>query len=162
ESVKSSPSYETVFQILNMKKLRAEGFIEEQYLPSLKKGMKVVIERSAAQRPMLTLVGHLQEVTGVAVNRDARLIVSSSLDGTVWVWDQMEGKGIRKLVHPTEVKAVACTPPGAKANLCLSGGRDGQGRIWDLDSNSTTPLRSLNGKHHNAINCVAFSPDGAV
>src|SRR5205823_7458667 len=69
EAVKSQPSYEAVFQIINLKKLRAEGLVEEQYLPYLKKGMKVAVERSRAERPMLTLVGHLQEVTGVAVTK---------------------------------------------------------------------------------------------
>jgi WD40 repeat protein/biotin carboxyl carrier protein len=154
---------EPIMQIINLKKLRAEGMVDEQQLPYLRKDMQVVVEHPIAQRPLQTLVGHLQEVTGVAVTRgDNPRIVSASLDGTVRVWDRTTGSDFRILKHPAAVKAVACTPATAKANLCLSGGADGVGRLWDLDGTSPKPLRVLDGKHRGAINCAAFSPDGAV
>lgn len=157
-------SYETVFQIRNLDRLRAEGLVEEQYLPYFKKGYQVTIEPSYSQAPAKKLIGHLQEVTGVAVSNDKQKprIVSSSTDGTVRVWDRAGGKELRILQHPVPVRCVACTGDLAGANLCLSGASDGYGRIWDLNQEAQEiPLR-LQEKHRGVVNCVAFSPDGAV
>lgn len=162
EAVKSAPSYEPVFLIRNLTRLRAEGLVDEQYYTRLRKGMKVSIEPFQAQGPEQTLVGHLQEITGVSVSRDQEpRIVSSSLDGTVRVWDRGARREQRILRHPVAVRAVACTPAATGPNLCLSGGADGSARLWDIDQAEPTPVRELAGKHRGAILCVAFSPDGA-
>lgn len=163
EGIKSSPSYEPVFHILNIGRLRAEGLVDEQYLPLLRKGMKVLLEPSQSQGPEQTFVGHLQEITGVAVTRDKKkpLIVSASLDGTVRVWERAMRHELRILRHPVGVRAVACTPADEGPNLCLTGAVDGSARLWDLDSASTEPVRELAASHRGPITCVAFSPDGS-
>jgi WD40 repeat protein len=159
ESVKN---LEPVLQVVDLSKLRAEGLIDLQYLGRLHKGMKAMVEPTVIDPPVGTYIGHLQEVNSVAVSKDAAnsLIVSASEDGTVRVWNRKSDYEVNLYRHPAAVKAVACTPPGASANLCLSGAGDGHGRLWDLDSKATTPLRELKGEHHGAILCVAFSPDG--
>jgi WD40 repeat protein len=164
EAVKSAPSYEPLFQIINPTRLQVEGSVEVQELYRLRRGDKLVVETLLPQAPDQTLIGHLQEVTGVAVGKDAErpVIVSSSLDATVRVWDLAKRKERRVLDHPASVRAVACTPPGAARNLCLSGTADGVGRLWNLDDDSTQPLLELKGKHRGAILCCAFSPDGSV
>jgi WD40 repeat protein len=148
-------------------RLRAEGLVDSQYLPLLRQGMKAILEPSQPEGPSRSLAGHLQDVTGVAVSKDPAhpLIVSSSEDGTVRVWDRQTGQERRILWHPenTRVLAVACTPPGAAHNWCVSGAADGIGRIWDLDGTGDKPLRELKDAdrgHRGAITCVAFSPDG--
>jgi WD40 repeat protein len=159
---------ETVFQIQNRDRLRVEGLIDVQYLPRLKRGMKVTIEPSLPIGNVAEFKGHLQEITGVAVSSDAKnpLIVSASDDGTVRVW---EGKQRREKAvwlhrastgHTTAVRAVACTPAGAPSNLCLSGAADGKGRLWDLNGDSDQTPRELQDMHRQAITCAAFSPDG--
>jgi WD40 repeat protein len=55
---------------------------------------------------------------------------------------------------------VACTPPGTKEQLCLTGAADGSARLWNLAGKGSQPLRRLEGEHRGAINCVAFTPDG--
>ena len=164
EGVKSSPSPEPLFQIVNLDKLRVEGLVDEQHYQRLKQGMQVVIERSLPQTPTKTCYGHLQEVTGVAVaaNGPKLRVVSGSLDGTVRVWEGDSQGEVARLDHPrgVAVRAVACSPKGAKDNFCLSGASDGVGRLWSLNDAAAKPARTLETKHRGAIQCVAFSPDG--
>lgn len=159
EAVKS---LEPVVQIVNTDQLRVEGMVDVQYIRDLRKGMEVVIEPVNRDSPEQTFQGHRAEITAVAVSKDPLkpVIVSASDDGTVMVWDRASRRAVRVLKHPTAVKAVACTPPSATANLCLSGDASGQCRIWDLDSASETPLCEQKSKHRRPISCVAFSPDG--
>jgi len=167
EAVKSAPSYEPVFEIYSLSRLRAEGLLDVQDLPRLRQGTaQVVIEPAEPEAAQQTLTGHLQEVTAVAVSRApagkkaAPFVVSASTDGTVRVWDRATGYDVRVLRHPGAVRAVACTGPGAGGNWCLSGADDGVARLWDLDGVSERPLREFTGGHRRAVTCVAFSPDG--
>lgn len=158
EAVKA---YEPLFQIHNLSRLRIEGSVDVQYLPRLSSRGPVTVELSQPEAPRQTLIGHLQAVTAVAVSKDIRnpRIVSASQDGTVRVWDLAQQREQRIVPHPVAVLAVACTPAGASANLCLSGAADGKARLWDLDRQDSTP-RELHGQHDGAVTCVAFSPDG--
>jgi WD40 repeat protein len=149
-----------VLQVYDLTKLRAEGLIDVQYLGKLHKGMKALVEPSLIDPPERTLIGHFQDVNAVAVSKDAELIVSAGEDNTVRVWDRKDRQKVTILQHPTAVKAVACTPPGSAANLCLSGCQDGKGRLWDLDTKALQPVRELKGEHKGPITAVAFTPDG--
>jgi WD40 repeat protein len=156
---------EPVFMIHNLDRLRAEGHMDRQQIPKvLNKPVRTVIEPTEPRSPQQTLIGHRHEITGVAVTKDAPRIVSSSEDGTVRVWDRATRHELRIIKHKdaTPVRAIACTPPAASANLCLSGAADGVGRIWDLDSASDQPVCELSEHHRGAITCVAFSPDGST
>ena len=166
EAVRSG---DPVFSLRDLKRIRADGLLDRQQVPKLQNATRIVIEPSEPQNPQQTLIGHFQEITGVAVSNDPKnpVIVSSSDDGTVRVWDRTTHHE-RRILRPagttsnrdTGVRAVACTPPGARGNLCLSGSADGSARIWDLDGQNDQPLRELSEHHHGAITCVAFSPDG--
>lgn len=164
ESVKSG---DNVFLIRGMGKLKAEGLVDVQHLSRLKKGMQVVIEPTVDQDCVKYLNGHMQEITGVAVSQDPKnpLIVSCSEDGTVRVWDRNVRRERRIWTHPSAVRTVACAQVelggGKKTNVCLAGTADGQLYLWDLDSTAGQPLQTLDKKHKNAVDCVAFSKDGA-
>jgi WD40 repeat protein len=123
-----------------------------------------VIEPLQARGPEQTLSGHLQEITAVAVGGrpDSPIIASASEDGTVRLWDRATRRERRVLRHPAAVRALACTPAGAPGNWCLSAAADGVARLWDLDKDSQTPLRQLQGPHHGALTYVAFGPDGQI
>jgi WD40 repeat protein len=95
----------------------------------------------------------------VAVGKK-RQIVSASDDRTARVWDLISGMNT-VLYHSTEVRAVVCTGPKAEQNLCLTGGADGIGRLWDLDNLNAAP-RALADRHRGPIASVAFSPDGKL
>lgn len=154
---------ETLFLVQGQDRLRAEGLVDVQYLPRLRSGKKLraVVEHARQEPPEAPLIAHLEEVTGVAVSKDTAkpLIVSSSVDGTVRVWDRNQKRELQVLRHGVPVRAVACTGPQAAANLCLSGAADGKARIWDLDAAKLVHELSKEG-HRGTISCVAFSPDG--
>jgi WD40 repeat protein len=160
-------SLEPILQIQNYDRLRVDALLPEQYANHLEKGMKVAVEPTFRESPTQTLIGHRGVVLGVAVNQDPQkpLIVSCSADRTVRVWEPSPGETrLREshvLHHPVGVRAVACTPYGAKVNLCLSGDEEGKGRLWDLnDRTGDKPVRELKAQHQGAILCAAFSPDG--
>lgn len=159
ESVKN---LETVMQIYNVDRLRVEGLTPQHNLYYLRVGDKVTLEPTQPLRAQETLGAHFGEVTAVAVSNDLKnpTIVSASDDKSVLVWDRASGRR-KAYLHPQPVRALACTPPGAAATLCLSGAADGKARIYDLASDSDQPLRVLKGQHRGPITAVAFSPDGS-
>lgn len=152
---------DAVMTIQDLSRLRAKGFIDGQYVSRVHPGMKVAVEPTVQRGPLHTYLGHLQDVTAVAVTNDTPpRVVSASEDGTVRVWDRTSSHEQAILHHPGAVRAIACTPPGAAMNWCFSGDDDGVGRLWDLRGSNDKPLRELRGEHHGAITCVAFGPDG--
>jgi WD40 repeat protein len=157
---------DAVLAIENPARLRVDGKLNVEYARKLEPGKEVVVEPIQRESYEQAFRGHLQDITAVAVSKDL-LIVSASGDSSVYVWDRKQVHQARgMLAHPGKTFAVCCTPPGAEANLCLTGGEDGVGRIWDLDqfkkknSQATEPVRELRDGHHKPINCVAFGPGG--
>jgi len=161
---------EPIALIQNYDRLSVEGAVDVQYAQDLRKGMDIIIEPNYRESPEGSFSGHGREVRGLAVSKDPNnpVIVSASDDGTVIVWNRGMRYPSRTFYHPHPVTAVACTPPGAQANLCLSGDHEGKGRIWDLDpqrekdKREETPLVELKGSHRGPILCAVFSPDGKL
>jgi WD40 repeat protein len=159
---------EPILQVQNSTRVRIEGMADLQYFQALGSVKQVTIEPTVRMSPVKTFGGHSREITGVAVSKDPKdpSIVSASDDRTVRVWKTNLDGEVAVLRHPSAVRAVACTPPGAEAqlgqhsNLCLAGMADGRGWIWDLDSKDEKALRELEGRHSGAVQCVSFSPDG--
>ena len=166
ESVKE---LDPIAEVQNVDKLRVEGLLEVQYLPALAqlraggRQAKVIVESSPQIARTQQLLGHLQSVRAVAVNKDLRrpLIVSAGEDRTARVWDRLSGVQKATLRHPVAVRAVACTPPASDTNFCLTGADDGIARLWDLDNPEPgNAVRELKGRHQGRIVCAAFAPDG--
>lgn len=163
EAVKAAPTYEPVFLIEGTSRLRAEGLVEKQYVPRLRQNpesARVMVEAAGSDSPRRTLVGHLQEVTSVAVAADGKTIASASGDATVRLWDPASSAELRVLRHQGPVVSVTCSPPGSNTNLCVAGMADGRIWIWDLGSPSDKPTRQTAGGHRGAVSRLAFTPDG--
>jgi WD40 repeat protein len=144
--------------------LRIEATVEVQVARALKVGMPAVIEAAHPEPPAAQLSGHRQEVTCVAVSKGPKpMIVSGSEDRTVRIWVQQDGHWSRRweVQFNAAVRALACTGPAAAQNRALVGTADGSVHLLDLDDMKEAP-RLMEKRHSKAVNCVAFSPDGAL
>jgi hypothetical protein len=153
---------EPVLLIRNLDTLRAEGMVDAHFLPRLVKGMKVLVEPDKDQSHYQPFIGHLQPVTGVAVTKDSKTIVSVSEDRTARVWNR---GGERQIIDVgVGLRSVACTPPGAAGNYCAVGATDGTVRLYDLDADRDEPLREFDreSKHRGPVHCIAFNKDGTI
>ncbi|HVS39604.1 MAG TPA: hypothetical protein VMS17_28865 [Gemmataceae bacterium] len=194
-----------IVHVDNPLKLRAEALAGVQDAENLRDDMTVIVQPTQPVPPLAPLYCSQAEVTCVAVSRPTaanghKIIVSGSEDGVVRFWDAsavLAVSGQKKEADPkkkTELKlqdprlaqldqhagvlAVACTGPKAAGNLALIGGRDGVGRLIDLDRlpapaqagqaagddavPTLAPPQRLSERHRGPISCVAFSPDGTI
>lgn len=101
-----------------------------------------------------TLKGHSQGVFSVAYNEKGTMFASSSIDGTVRLWDTATWKELAVLRHPTRVYGVAFNREGTRL---VCGCADNSIRLWDC----RTYQEVVNIRGHTAyIYRVAFSHDG--
>jgi WD40 repeat protein/tetratricopeptide (TPR) repeat protein len=106
-------------------------------------------------RNHVTLLGHTDAVSSVAISPDGKHVVSGSRDHSVKVWDTLTGKNLLTLKgHTGEVTSVAISPD---SKWIISGSEDHKVKVWDRRSGKE--LRTLDG-HSGGVNSVAISPDG--
>ena len=136
--------------------LLALAAYEEQPLPEAR-GSLIDALQSAAGSPgaVAILHGHADRVTDAAFSPDARTLATSSLDGTVRLWDVAthRPRGAPLRGQALNVLAVAFSPDG---RTLASAGSDEAIRLWDA---RTGRQRALRG-HQGYVSDVAFSPDG--
>ncbi|MBD1843590.1 AAA-like domain-containing protein [Cyanobacteria bacterium FACHB-63] len=99
-------------------------------------------------------LAHDAPIQKVVFNRDGRSIASSSLDGTVKLWETDTGKFLTSFVgHDGEVRAIAFSD-----SIVATGGLDRTIKLWRLDG---TLIKTLTG-HQDQVSSLAFSPDGTL
>lgn len=99
------------------------------------------------------LSGHRSPITRVIFHPVFSLLVSSSEDATIKVWDYETGDYERTLKgHTDSVQDIAFDPSG---KLLVSGSADMSIKIWDFESYEC--LRTLHGHDHN-VSSVTFMP----
>ncbi len=103
----------------------------------------------------LALRGHTNLVSQLVFSPDGKRMVTSSLDGTVKVWDPVKGNTLLSLDgHKKPVRAVAYSPDGKRI---ATASEDGTARVWDAENGKQ--LFELHG-HRGFVTGVAFSSDG--
>jgi WD40 repeat protein/serine/threonine protein kinase len=104
----------------------------------------------------LTLRGHSDEVTSVAFDpKDANIVASASIDGTIKLWDTRTAKGLGNMRDPSGgVYSVAFSPDG---RLLATAGQEKNIKIWD--AGSATRINTLSGQG-SGDRSVVFLPDG--
>jgi WD40 repeat protein len=109
---------------------------------------------------LLSLKGHSELVSGIAVSPDGKQIATSSFDLTVRTWDAETGTPLHTFRgHQAHAYAVAFGSGGRLiSGGSTPGGRGGVVKVWDPDR---TPrlLAALQG-HKREVLGAAVSPDG--
>ena len=102
---------------------------------------------------LVTLTGHTQAVTAVAIHPDGRRLVSASYDHTLKVWEVETGTELATLTgHTQAVTAVAVHPDG---RLLVSASYDHTLKVWDVETQKV--LFTYVGEA--VFECVAVSLD---
>jgi len=109
---------------------------------------------------LLSLIGHLDWVTGIDFSPDGQWLASASFDTTAIVWDTTNGEVLFTLTgHTAPLWDVAFSPDGK--NLASSD-FGGTLKLWDLTASaaagSGVEMLSLDG--YDLGPDIAFSPDG--
>jgi WD40 repeat protein/serine/threonine protein kinase len=103
----------------------------------------------------VTLHGHCDRVTCVAMSPDGSQVVSGSWDSTLKLWNAVSGEQLKTFVgHTDGITSVAFTSDGTRI---VSGSLDNSIKIWDPQTGQET--RTLTG-HNDSVTSVAFSSDG--
>lgn len=103
------------------------------------------------------LTGHGDKVTGVAWSPDDTMILTTSNDRTIRVWDATTGDHLYTLNGHTKAVNDAAWSPGS--GYILSVGADQQPRLWDARRGDE--LMVLGG-HESRVNAAVWSPDDTL
>ena len=80
----------------------------------------------------LTLTGHIEQVTGLAISARHPYLFSCSLDKEVKCWDLEANKVVRN--YHGHLSGVFCVGLHPALDVLVSGGRDSTARVWDMRS----------------------------
>ncbi|KAI9183854.1 hypothetical protein H9P43_002906 [Blastocladiella emersonii ATCC 22665] len=105
---------------------------------------------------LLSLVGHTQPVSSLAIDAAEQLVVAGATSGALKLWDLEQAKAIRTLLgHRSQVAAVEFHPFG---DFFASASADGSVKVWDIKRKAS--VLNLLDPSGAATSTMKFSPDG--
>lgn len=104
------------------------------------------------------LDGHQYGITSLNFSTDDRLLISSSVDKAIRIWDMVDGssKVLRTNLHDP-FSGVISTTISPNGQYIAAGDWDDGVHIWDVQTEQLVEV--LHG-HRNSVVSVAFMPDG--
>ncbi|KAM7264394.1 hypothetical protein ACFE04_002077 [Oxalis oulophora] len=106
-----------------------------------------------SEKPVCSFQGHLDDVLDLSWSR-SELLLSSSMDKTVRLWD-MESKTCLKLfAHNDYVTCIHFNP--MDDNYFISGSLDAKVRIWSIPDRQVVDWTDL----HEMVTAACYTPDG--
>jgi WD40 repeat protein len=91
---------------------------------------------SADGRLLLTMRGHREKISEVAVSPDGSRIATASYDDTVRIWDAMTGLELLQVRPERTITALSFTADGARL---LTGALGGGAQIWNVTTGDCAP-----------------------
>ncbi len=102
---------------------------------------------------LLTIRADSREVWSVTWSPDGKRLATAGTEGTVKIWDAVNGRPLQVLNgHTGEVKSVVWSPDGRRL---ASGGQDQTVRIWELETGGVLTCHG----HRKTVSCLAWSSD---
>ncbi|KAJ0780202.1 putative transcription factor WD40-like family [Helianthus annuus] len=108
-----------------------------------------------SETPFCTLNGHLDDVLDLSWSK-SQLLLSSSMDKTVRLWDIKTTDCLKLFSHTDYVTCIQFNP--ADDDYFISGSLDAKVRIWNIPDRHVTDWIDL----HEMVTAVGYSSDGKV
>jgi WD40 repeat protein len=119
--------------------------------------LKLLTPARESRALLRTLKGHENYVSACAFSPDGKILISSSWDKTLRVWECSSGREIATLTdHADQVGFCAASPDG---HFFASSSYDKTVRLWRFDTFQC--VKTFEG-HNKRVTCCAFSPDGGL
>ncbi len=105
------------------------------------------------------LLGHREQIHGIALSRDGCRLATASFDGSVRLWDTKNGVEYTPplTAHRGRVLFAAFSPDG---RWLATGGTDNRVYLWDAHTGQ--PLGIAPFVHSNWVRCALFSEDNRL
>ncbi|CAN1849627.1 WD repeat-containing protein 44 [Linum perenne] len=106
-----------------------------------------------SEKPICSFTGHLEDVLDLSW-AGSQLLLSSSMDKTVRLWDMDNKSCLKMFAHNDYVTCIQFNPMNDK--YFLSGSLDNKIRIWSVPDRQLVDWTDL----HEMVTAVCYTPDG--
>jgi WD40 repeat protein len=117
-------------------------------------GWNRVVKRSSLDSAPETLLSQRDGICRLAISPDGKVLTTSSFDGSISLWNAVNGRLLNTLTgHVERALSLAFSPADT---ILASAAWDGRLGIWDTKTGRGVFRRG----HQGGMHCAAFSPDG--